>query len=451
MLAEMVERLAASGIAARAAVADSWGAAHALARWLRAADTCGARRRKRRRCCGPCRSPRCACPATSSMACACSASSGSAIWRRSRARRWRCASVPSSVAGSTRRWDGSREPIDAAPPRRARRGSPRLRRADRRGRDHRALHRQAGRRALRGARDAGPRRAAARPDLHRWSTPAPPSIRVGTALPIRDAKRLTRLLCDQIETIDPGFGIELMSLTATLSPSRCVRKQTVSDLVEEPEPGCLRPDRHAGQPRRRAAALPLRPGRERRARTLGPARSARSRRMTGDGWPEHWPRPSRLLRHPEPIETVALLPDHPPVTFTWRGIRRRVKRADGPERVFGEWWKRDAELIAGARLFPGRGRGRRALLDLPRRRRRGRRDRLASLVPARDLRMSGTRYAELQVHLAFLLPARRELLRGAVRAGRRCSASRRWPSSTATALAGIVRAHRGGQGRPASG
>jgi protein ImuB len=52
------------------------------------------------------------------------------------------------------------------------------------------------------------------------------------------------------------------------------------------------------------------------------------------------------LPNPEPIETVALLPDHPPVTFTWRGVRRRVKRADGPERVFGEWWKREAELIA---------------------------------------------------------------------------------------------------------
>src|ERR1700687_426454 len=57
-------------------------------------------------------------------------------------------------------------------------------------------------------------------------------------------------------------------------------------------------------------------------------------------------RASRLLPRPEPIETVALLPDPPLVTFTWRGVRRRVKRADGPERVFGEWWRRDAELIA---------------------------------------------------------------------------------------------------------
>jgi protein ImuB len=67
---------------------------------------------------------------------------------------------------------------------------------------------------------------------------------------------------------------------------------------------------------------------------------------TIEDWPSGWPRPSRLLTPPEPIETVALLPDHPPVNFVWRGIRRRVRRADGPERVFGEWWKRDAELIA---------------------------------------------------------------------------------------------------------
>ena len=67
---------------------------------------------------------------------------------------------------------------------------------------------------------------------------------------------------------------------------------------------------------------------------------------TGTEWPKNWPRPSRLFAPPERIETLALLPDHPPVSFTWRGIRRRVKRADGPERVFGEWWKHDAELSA---------------------------------------------------------------------------------------------------------
>ena len=67
---------------------------------------------------------------------------------------------------------------------------------------------------------------------------------------------------------------------------------------------------------------------------------------TGATWPCHWPRPVRLLAHPELIDVIALLPDHPPVAFTWRGKRRRVKRADGPERVFGEWWKRSSEWVA---------------------------------------------------------------------------------------------------------
>ena len=47
---------------------------------------------------------------------------------------------------------------------------------------------------------------------------------------------------------------------------------------------------------------------------------------------------------PEPIETLALLPDHPPAFFTWRGIRRRVRRADGPERIFGEWCRSEDEM-----------------------------------------------------------------------------------------------------------
>jgi protein ImuB len=67
---------------------------------------------------------------------------------------------------------------------------------------------------------------------------------------------------------------------------------------------------------------------------------------SGTSWPAHWPRPSRLLNPPEQVETVALLPDHPPAFFTWRGRRRRVTRADGPERIFGEWWKAKAETRA---------------------------------------------------------------------------------------------------------
>jgi protein ImuB len=170
------------------------------------------------------------------------------------------------------------------------------------------------------------------------------AIRIGTALPVRDEKRLTRLLCEKIETIDPGFGIEIMRLAATLAEP-LAPKQTVSSLTEEPEAdisGLVDTlVNRVGDQRLYRFAPVANDVPERSVRRIAPTAPD-----TGDAWPDHWPRPSRLLPQPEPIETVALLPDHPPVTFTWRGIRRRVKHADGPERVFGEWWKCDAELIA---------------------------------------------------------------------------------------------------------
>jgi protein ImuB len=170
------------------------------------------------------------------------------------------------------------------------------------------------------------------------------AIRIGTARPVRDGTRLTRLLCDKIETVDPGFGIEIMRLTATLAEP-LAPKQTVSSLIEEPEAdvsGLIDSlsnrigERHLYRFAPVASDVP-----ERSVQKIAPAAPDIS-----ETWPDSWPRPARLLPRPESIETLALLPDHPPVSFTWRGIRRRVTSADGPERIFGEWWKRDAELIA---------------------------------------------------------------------------------------------------------
>lgn len=170
------------------------------------------------------------------------------------------------------------------------------------------------------------------------------AIRAGTAKPVRDIKRLTRLLTDRINTIDPGFGIEIMSLTATHAEP-LVARQVISSLVEEPEAdvsGLIDILGNRIGERRLFRLVPV--ASDVPERSI--ARVAPTTVDNGETWPDHWPRPARLLKHPEPIETMALLPDHPPVSFIWRGTRRRVKRADGPERVFGEWWKRDAELVA---------------------------------------------------------------------------------------------------------
>ncbi len=169
------------------------------------------------------------------------------------------------------------------------------------------------------------------------------AIRVGTAKPVREVKRLTRLLTDRLESVDPGFGVEVMTLAAILAEPLAYRQDDtlgrtadadVSDLVD------ILANRIGADKLYRAAPaesdLP-----ERAVRRIAPLAPP-----VGATWPAHWPRPSRLLSPPEPVDTVALLPDQPPVHFIWRGVRRRVKRADGPERVFGEWWHRDPETAA---------------------------------------------------------------------------------------------------------
>jgi len=170
------------------------------------------------------------------------------------------------------------------------------------------------------------------------------AVRVGTSRPLRDVKRLTKLLSDKIETIDPGFGIETMTLTALVAEPLAYRgsvsglgepeTKDVSGLIDT-----LTNRIGEAQIYRLAPLESDVPERAiQRVTPLAPA--------SGANWPPHWPRPSRLLNPPEPIETVALLPDHPPAAFTWRGFRRRVARADGPERIFGEWWKSEAERNA---------------------------------------------------------------------------------------------------------
>jgi protein ImuB len=52
-------------------------------------------------------------------------------------------------------------------------------------------------------------------------------------------------------------------------------------------------------------------------------------------------RPIRLLHIPEPIETIACVPDGPPLRFRWRKVLHEVAAIEGPERIAPEWWKNE--------------------------------------------------------------------------------------------------------------
>lgn len=50
-------------------------------------------------------------------------------------------------------------------------------------------------------------------------------------------------------------------------------------------------------------------------------------------------RPLRLFRHPELVDAIAAeLPEGAPASFKWRRTTYQVARAEGPERIAGEWW-----------------------------------------------------------------------------------------------------------------
>lgn len=130
---------------------------------------------------------------------------------------------------------------------------------------------------------------------------------------------MTRLLCDKIETIDPGFGIEVMTLAATVTEP-LLAKQASSSLSDQPEPDVsglidLLANR-VGEKNLYRAAPVASDVPERTVRHI-PALSPE----TGAEWPGRWPRPSRLLTHPEAIDTVALLPvlGFPRIALRFRG------------------------------------------------------------------------------------------------------------------------------------
>ena len=172
-------------------------------------------------------------------------------------------------------------------------------------------------------------------------------VRVGTARPVRDVRHLGRLLDERIEEVDPGPGVEAMRL--------------VLSLVEP-----LRPGQQAGglvEDEAREADLSelvdrlsnrLGPGRVYRLQPVQSDVPERSQRPVAfdapaggtQAWVSPWPRPMRLLARPEPVVALGMLPDHPPRAFTWRRLRHLVRHADGPERIAGEWWRHDAEVAA---------------------------------------------------------------------------------------------------------
>jgi len=166
-------------------------------------------------------------------------------------------------------------------------------------------------------------------------------FRVAVGQSSHDAPHWLRLLTDKIPNIDTGYGIEALELRATHS-EKFQHRQTLSALGNKTE----------ADTDSLTDILVNRVGSSRVYRLQSveshvPERSFKrisASKNIGLTQLSRWPRPSLVLSKPEAMKAIALLPDNAPTYFTWRGRRYAVRLSDGPERLFGEWWKRNAEV-----------------------------------------------------------------------------------------------------------
>jgi protein ImuB len=187
------------------------------------------------------------------------------------------------------------------------------------------------------------------------------SVAIGTSQPCRDPRQLARLLAEKLDRIDPGFGIERAILEAEvveplLPEPLAWRAMGAGDLdqVRDLAPLVDRLSNRLGSDA--VVRLVPRPSHipERAQRKAAPFPVARSQpeARLAQALAEAPTRPLRLLAWPEPIEAVAPLPDDPPVLFRWRRALHKVARARGPERLAPEWWREpDADQDAATRDY----------------------------------------------------------------------------------------------------
>ncbi len=178
-------------------------------------------------------------------------------------------------------------------------------------------------------------------------------IRVGAGRPLGEARAIARLFAERLaggaeEEIDAGFGVDLMRLSCFLaeplepaqreweSAPEAERARALADLLDglSARLGARRVTRQrlveAHIPEQAVVASPA---------VLGAGR-ARGEEIDVAASAAAPTRPLRLFERPEPIETLAEVPDGPPLRFRWRRVLHEVAAIEGPERIAAPWWRR---------------------------------------------------------------------------------------------------------------
>jgi len=176
------------------------------------------------------------------------------------------------------------------------------------------------------------------------------TIAAAMSTPCHDADHMMALLSEKFSNIEAGFGIDILRLDAV----RAGKREASQKGFTGPQGAALRDpselvDRLANRFGREAITVLQPQGShiperaEIRLPALDVLEAQSSSRVARYAPP--WPYPKRALRpafmlsRPEPIAVTAGVPDGSPASFIWRRVERRVVRAQGPERIAPEWWR----------------------------------------------------------------------------------------------------------------
>ena len=193
-------------------------------------------------------------------------------------------------------------------------------------------------------RGAGVRRAA----LHLFGVDGRDRvIEIGVSRPEREVKALLRLFKEKLnraaENLNAEFGIE----AARLDVDQLERFEDAPRTLVTVEEAAASAEKISALVDVISARLgPQRVLRPKLIETHAPERAAgwrpalKEKKSEPKLMPPHdgvMRRPLTLFARPQGIEAIATVPDGPPIRFRWRRVLREVVRAEGPERISGDW------------------------------------------------------------------------------------------------------------------
>lgn len=161
-------------------------------------------------------------------------------------------------------------------------------------------------------------------------------VDVATSVMIRDPNHMQGLVRDKLEQINPGFGFDLITFEADDIGEMVQGQNRLDGGGDDDLHLHLLVDRLTAKFGARAVTRPV------LHESHVPERAERSvsalAAVAKTASPTRQERPLRLFDHPEEVHVVYAVPEGPPAQFIWRRQTHRVTRFTGPERIAPEWW-----------------------------------------------------------------------------------------------------------------